>query len=357
MTASPNSQIELRGVEVHNLRQIDLDIPRQKLVVFCGVSGSGKTSLALDTLYAEGQRRYIESFSVYTRQFLERLEKPAAERIDGIPPSIAVTQKAPSRSSRANIGTATEVLDYLRLLFAKIGTTFCYECGKIVQKDNPDTVVDLLTSLDAKARYMVTFPVDLSLPETTSKAEPEEGFEMSSPAERLRELKEDGFVRMIFGDTIIRLDETDIDSFDSTLSRIEVVVDRLTGSTDNARVRDSLETAFAQSFGRAVVFVSADTASTELQERGSTREIEGRSWLQINFNKRMVCDTCDITYPTPTPKLFSFNSPLGAVLNAKVSAIWWALTWIWWCQIPVRALRKTQLHPGVRRPTPMNLAS
>src|SRR6187399_1485078 len=113
--------IELRGVEVHNLQQIDLDIPRRRLVVVCGVSGSGKSSLALDTLYAEGQRRYIESFSAYTRQFLEQLERPAAERIDGIPPAIAVTHKNPSRSNRATVGTTTEVNDYLSLLFARVG--------------------------------------------------------------------------------------------------------------------------------------------------------------------------------------------------------------------------------------------
>ena len=121
--------ITLRGVAVHNLKEIDLDIPRRKLVVLCGLSGSGKTSLALDTLYAEGQRRYIDSFSAYTRQFLERLEKPAAERIDGIPPAIAVTHKNTSRSNRSTVGTATETSDYLRLLFAKIGQLFCTKCG------------------------------------------------------------------------------------------------------------------------------------------------------------------------------------------------------------------------------------
>src|SRR5512137_1699769 len=121
--------ISLRGVEVHNLQGIDLDIPRRKLIVLCGVSGSGKTSLALDTLYAEGQRRYIESFSAYTRQFLERLEKPEAERIDGIPPAIAVTRKNTVRSNRATIGSVTETADYLRLLFAKIGHVYCQSCG------------------------------------------------------------------------------------------------------------------------------------------------------------------------------------------------------------------------------------
>ena len=134
MTAGP---IVLRGVKVHNLKSIDLDIPRQKLIVLCGLSGSGKSSLALDTLYAEGQRRYIESFSAYTRQFLQRLEKPEAELIDGIPPAIAVTGKNTSRSSRSTVGTATEVADYLRLLFAKIGHVFCRQCGQEVRCDTP----------------------------------------------------------------------------------------------------------------------------------------------------------------------------------------------------------------------------
>src|SRR5271169_2172854 len=123
------SHITLRGVRVHNLKSVDLDIPRRKLIVLCGLSGSGKTSLALDTLYAEGQRRYIESFSAYTRQFLQRLEKPEADRIDGIPPAIAVSSGNTSRSSRSTVGTATETSDYLRLLFAKIGHVFCLKCG------------------------------------------------------------------------------------------------------------------------------------------------------------------------------------------------------------------------------------
>src|SRR6476660_6679173 len=126
--AQTAGHIEIRGARVHNLKNIDVDIPRHGLVVICGVSGSGKTSLALDTLYAEGQRRYIESFSLYTRQFLERLDKPQADRIDGLPASIAVTRSEASRSSRSTIGTATETIDYLRLLYAKIGHLFCPSC-------------------------------------------------------------------------------------------------------------------------------------------------------------------------------------------------------------------------------------
>src|SRR5208283_5848337 len=139
--------ISLRGVAVHNLKSIDLDIPLRKLIVLCGVSGSGKSSLALDTLYAEGQRRFIESFSAYTRQFLQRLEKPEAERIDGIPPSIAVTSGNGSRSSRSTVGTATGTSDYLRLLFAKIGRVFCQQCGREVQHDSPQSAAELLQQL------------------------------------------------------------------------------------------------------------------------------------------------------------------------------------------------------------------
>ena len=139
--------IRLRGVEVHNLKGVDLDIPHRKLVVFCGLSGSGKTSLALDTLYAEGQRRYIETFSAYTRQFFERLEKPAAELIAGIPPAIAVTHRGSNRSSRATVGTATEAYDYLRLLMAKIGQVYCRNCGERVRSESPESTADALDAI------------------------------------------------------------------------------------------------------------------------------------------------------------------------------------------------------------------
>ncbi len=158
---SAAGHIALRGVRVHNLKSIDLDIPHRKLIVLCGLSGSGKSSLALDTLYAEGQRRYIESFSAYTRQFLQRLEKPEADRIDGIPPAIAVTGKNGSRSSRSTVGTATETSDYLRLLMAKIGQVFCLKCGREVRCDSPQSAAESLASLPAGTRYMIAFRCEL----------------------------------------------------------------------------------------------------------------------------------------------------------------------------------------------------
>jgi hypothetical protein len=189
MTAA--GHIALRGVRVHNLRSIDLDLPHGKLIVFCGLSGSGKSSLALDTLYAEGQRRYIESFSAYTRQFLQRLEKPEAERIDGIPPAIAVSGKNTGRSSRSTVGTATETNDYLRLLMAKIGEVFCLKCGRPVRRDTPQSAAETLSALPAGTRYMVAFPCQL----------PDGGLDQLAA-----ELREDGFVRAVIDGRLVDLD-------------------------------------------------------------------------------------------------------------------------------------------------------
>ena len=291
--------IALRGVAVHNLRSIDLDIPHRKLVVLCGLSGSGKSSLALDTLYAEGQRRYIESFSAYTRQFLQRLEKPEAERIDGIPPAIAVTGRNTSRSSRSTVGTATEVADYLRLLFAKIGHVFCRQCGREVRRDTPQSTAEVLAALPAGTRYMITFALEI----------PEKAGLQSTIAA----VREEGFVRMIFGGRIVNLDDVaagavgdrtgEVDSHDEAY----VVIDRLAaGSAADQRVRDSLETALNKGQGRCYVFVE------EANGRGTPCTIDDRQWQRLGFSTQLACADCGIEYPMPEPRLYSFNSPLGA---------------------------------------------
>lgn len=295
--------IQLRDVEVHNLQHVDVDIPRRQLVVFCGVSGSGKTSLALDTLYAEGQRRYIESFSAYTRQFLERMDKPAAERIDGIPPSIAVTGKSPTKSTRATVGTATETSAYLRLLFAKIGKIKCFGCGDLIQHDSPESAAEKLSQLDDDLRFIICF-----------RPEIEEG---ESLEEIRTNLIEDGFVRVLVDGKSGSLEETDATSLSA--EDFFVVVDRLTGSSTITRISDSLETAFRHGGNRGHAFLFGENSDQLKAWPGNPDpcEIDGRAAKQVAFGSQLYCDACKIHYPSPEPRLFDFNSPLGACPNCE----------------------------------------
>ncbi len=324
-------RIELRGVEVHNLQGIDLDIPHRKLVVLCGLSGSGKSSLALDTLYAEGQRRYIETFSAYARQFLERLEKPEADRIDGLPPAIAVTNRDGNRSSRSTVGTATEIYDYLRLLYARVGQVFCLRCGQEVRRESAENVAEQLARLPQGTRYMVAFRQGPPAEEDSVRL-----------AARLRE---EGFLRLVVGQRVLNLAEGEIPP-DALAGHdaFYVVVDRLAAGAAEKRVRESLETAFTRGNGRCVVFVeepaagqthgaAAPTPSPDagagtsgrasagatasagidpLSGRGAACLVDGRWWRRVGFSTQWSCEDCRLEYPAPEPRLYSFNSPLGA---------------------------------------------
>ena len=276
------SFISLRGVEVHNLKSVDLDIPHRKLVVFCGLSGSGKTSLALDTLYAEGQRRYIETFSAYTRQFLQRLERPAAEKITGLPPAVAVTHKTASRSSRTTVGSATEINDYLRLLFAKIGRVMCQTCGHEVCRESPQSAAEALVQLPAETRFLVAFG-----------RQPNGNSDATSATNLTAELQAAGFVRVVIGDQIVNLADRSLAGVDQFF----VVVDRLTSGTPANRIRESLEGAFAQGNGQATVFVdAAEPLQLNGHRRGTPYSIDGRNWQQLAFSNQMVCDHCGRAY-------------------------------------------------------------
>src|SRR5437660_3972958 len=164
MSENSSDSIVVRGARVHNLKNIDFEIPHNALTVVTGVSGSGKSSLAFDTIYAEGQRRYVESLSAYARQFLERIEKPDADTIDGIAPAVAIRQKNTTRNPRSTVATATEIYDYLRLLFARVGRTYCSNCGREVKKDTVDEVADAILALDPDTRLQVVFPLQRSAP-------------------------------------------------------------------------------------------------------------------------------------------------------------------------------------------------
>jgi excinuclease ABC subunit A len=295
MSSAPTSgHIEIRGARVHNLKNIDLDIPRHQLVVICGVSGSGKTSLALDTLYTEGQRRYIETFSLHTRQFLERLDKPEADRIDGIPPAIAVKQHSASRSNRVTIGAATETIDYLRLLYSKIADLICPTCGQHIEKHSLQSASEKLIMLPSDTRLMICFK-----PPHESK---------SQVAETLGQFQAAGFVRAVVDGHVVNI----VDAAKASGADHLIVVDRIVlGQQDNARLRDSLETAFRHADGPVVVLVDA-ASPAGLPSHAAETSIDGKVWQRIEFSTRFECSHCQRLFSDPDPRRFSFNSPLGA---------------------------------------------
>ncbi|MDE3058842.1 MAG: excinuclease ABC subunit UvrA [Bacteroidota bacterium] len=279
--APSGKAISIRGARVHNLKNIGLDIPRNKLVVITGVSGSGKSSLAFDTIYAEGQRRYVESLSAYARQFLERMDKPDVDMIQGLSPAIAIEQKTNTRNPRSTVATTTEVYDYLRLFFARIGKTYCEACGKLVARDSVHTVVDRIAQFADGAKFYIAFP----LPNHESK----------SARQEVDALKKRGFFRFVVGGAIIDVNEK---SFSPKEKKdVFVLVDRFVlrkkEKESGTRLADSIQTAFEEGEGYAAVF-----------------DLEAKTWLR--FNQHFECPDGHVRYEEPTPQLFSFNSPVGA---------------------------------------------
>ncbi|NNN03635.1 MAG: excinuclease ABC subunit UvrA [Acidimicrobiaceae bacterium] len=275
------SSIRIQGARVHNLKNLNLEIPRDQLVVFTGLSGSGKSSLAFDTIYAEGQRRYVESLSAYARQFLGQMDKPDVDFIEGLSPAISIDQKTASRNPRSTVGTITEVYDYLRLLFARIGVPHCPTCGRLVSRQTPQQIVDQILSTPDAGRFMIMATV----------VEGRKG-EYSS---LLDELAGQGFSRVRVDGTIHEL----ADRADLTLARyeqhtIEVVVDRLSStSADRQRLTEAVETALRLTKGT----VSIWWVDSEVREQ---------------FSEKMACVHCGVSFTELAPRDFSFNSPYGA---------------------------------------------
>ncbi len=279
-------RIIVRGARQHNLRDVSVDFPRRAITVVTGPSGSGKSSLAFDTIYAEGQRRYVESLSAYARQFLERMPKPDVDSIDGLSPAVAIEQKNPTRTSRSTVGTATEITDYLRLLWARVGHTLCPVCGRRLRPDSPETATDSVLALPAGTRLHVTFPFARSAKLTHARI--------------LEHLRAKGFVRIVADGEVHHLDE--ITGAKPNLAKVKellVVTDRLAATAESrSRLTDSLETAFREGDGDAVVVPAPREGEPTLKP--------------LRFTTSFRCPDDGHVAPAPSPQLFSFNNPRGA---------------------------------------------
>ncbi|HZT77121.1 MAG TPA: excinuclease ABC subunit UvrA [Vicinamibacterales bacterium] len=346
-----SADIVVRGARTHNLKNIDLSLPVGKLIIVTGVSGSGKSSLAFDTIYAEGQRRYVESLSAYARQFLERMEKPDVDRIDGISPAIAIRQKNSVRNPRSTVGTTTEIHDYMRLLYARVGRTFCRNCGREVVRETAEVVAKQLSELPEGTRLLVGF--DLTIVDTAEpvretevdelaevvEAEDELGLrqaqtertrtksslapsaskadaplalsaskgERTDPATvtaNIEALRKKGFARLLVDGRAVAFDDVEVRTL-TDRSTLQVVVDRvqIASSTADADIRqrltDSIETAYQEGGGAAWAVQLATDATLQPP-------------VTHQFSERFDCRACGITYEDPQPRLFSFNNPFGA---------------------------------------------
>ncbi|MBR3351986.1 MAG: excinuclease ABC subunit UvrA, partial [Erysipelotrichaceae bacterium] len=271
------NKIVIKGARENNLKNVSLEIPRNKFVVMTGLSGSGKTSLAFDTIYAEGQRRYIESLSTYARQFLGNVDKPDVDSIEGLSPAIAIDQKSTNNNPRSTVGTVTEIYDYLRLLYARIGVPYCPNHNIPITSQTIRQMVDQVMELEDGARLMVMAPVMKQ--------------KKGSHKDLLEKLRKDGFIRAEI-DGEMRLLEEEINLDKNTKHDINVVVDRMVKKEENrSRIHDSLETVLKLTDGLAVVKVGNE---------------------ELLFSSNYACKYCGFSVPKLEPRLFSFNSPLGA---------------------------------------------
>ncbi len=305
-------RIIVRGARVHNLKGISCGIPLNQLTVVTGVSGSGKSSLAFDTLYAEGQRRYVESLSAYARQFLERMEKPAVDEIQGISPAIAIRQKNTSRNPRSTVGTVTEIYDFLRLAYARIGRTLCRSCGRMIRADSIDSTVEILLQASGRRAYLL-FPLRGSAFDLSIGSPNKDEKQLGSIV--LDNLKKQGFRRLFLDGTTVEVDSLEGARF--SIGSYRVVVDRLEiQPSERQRLTDSLELCFREGNGVAeILLVGSEELPEALRARAaeSLASIGGASaGTLLRFSQRFECSRCGITYKVPEPRLFSFNNPYGA---------------------------------------------
>ena len=323
------ASIRIRGARQHNLKGIDLDLPRRAITVITGPSGSGKSSLAFDTIYAEGQRRYVESLSAYARQFLERMKKPEVDFIDGLSPAVAIEQKNPTRTSRSTVGTATEIYDYLRLLWARIGRTICPVCGRELRPDTAQTAADATVALPEGTRVLIAFPLKRSAKVTH--------------AQIVENLKAKGFVRVVADGAVMHLDELPPKTNLAKAGELLIVADRLAvAPAERTRFTDAFETAFIEGDGDAAAIQVAPHA-TPTGRTGQPSIFDLTS--SIRFTTRFRCPNDGHVAPVPSPQLFSFNNPRGAcgTCNGFGATLEYDLALI--VPYPERTLADGAIHP------------
>lgn len=274
-----NDKITIKGAREHNLKNISLEIPKNELVVFTGVSGSGKSSLAFDTIFAEGQRRYVESLSTYARQFLGQMDKPDVDYIDGLTPAISIDQKSTSNNPRSTVGTVTEIYDYLRLLFARVGTPYCPKCGEEIKPQTIDEIVNSILSLEEGTKIQILAPIV-----NGKKGEFQSFFE---------ELRQEGFVRVKVDDKVYNLEEDEIELAKTKKHTISVVIDRVVvKESARSRIADSVQIALQKADGLTAIDV-----------------IDGEEKL---YSEKLACKSCNLSFEELAPRIFSFNAPYGA---------------------------------------------
>jgi excinuclease ABC subunit A len=339
-----SDRIVIRGAREHNLKNIDLEIPRDQFVVITGLSGSGKSSLAFDTIYAEGQRRYVESLSAYARQFLEQMEKPEVDSIEGLSPAISIEQKTTSHNPRSTVGTVTEIYDYLRVLFARIGVPHCPECGRVISAQTVQQMVDRVLALPAGSRLLVLAPVVRG-----RKGEYRKLFV---------DLQRQGYARVRVNGVVRELGE-DIPLDKKRKHTIDVVVDRLVvRDTVGTRLADSLETALRLADGVVQVETVPDGTHgssvrppTERADHAApaTTNRDRAAPAILTFSERLACAACGISLPEVSPRLFSFNSPYGACEACAGLGSRWEIDPERLVPNPERSLREGALAPWAGR--------
>ena len=296
--------LRVRGARVHNLKNVTVDIPHNAITVVTGVSGSGKSSLAFDTIYAEGQRRYVESLSAYARQFLERMEKPDVDEISGIAPAVAIRQKNSTRNPRSTVATSTEIYDYLRLLFARCGQTLCIQCGAEVRKDSPDEIAARVLLLPPGRRFYVLYQFRIAAPAVPSASKRSSKKTTASPSadaarQGLLELQKRGFNRLYQAGRVHEFSSPETLLDVDFAKPVYVLVDRLAVNPESRpRLVDSIEICYREGHGEAILEFIADSS--------------GNAAERLSFNERFECKNDGTLYQEPEPRLFSFNNPYGA---------------------------------------------